>query len=358
MTRLTTDAKTADPRAVLADIKGLRRFADVPVLIVDPDDLPPGTPDHIERYLLGRVAADTPFALQHYTQHISPQLSMTLAVQRDLQRMVMPSSYCPHPATYAHLVDEDEYRPAIASVVIAPGSDFTPDKYFRASYKRSRNGLAPLLQGDDAVILHHFVLRHELAHTSGAAEPQADHIASLFTRRAFPESIVPAVVADMRAVSTIKHAFDAAAQAYTNRKLNHGLHSYNWGMVHAHDRAASVMPGRIAAMTDADIIGRRFDSHRSEAGPVMELGDIMTRKRWFFLRSKYADTFNKPHFNGIVEAAGRLAGDITRLTSESAIHAITARFAAAAARLEQGFTAYKKPVVIDLQAAEPRPGAI
>ncbi|MBU0800977.1 MAG: hypothetical protein KKA05_08215, partial [Alphaproteobacteria bacterium] len=112
---------------------------------------------------------------------------------------------------------------------------------------------------------------------AGADEPQADTIASLFTRRAFPGDPAVQLMADIRALNNTRRAIFAALNPDKAVEISEDLAAYGWPMVAANDAVLAMTQDEIDSLSDDDIIAHRFDTPDRDIAPIMELGKIFSK---------------------------------------------------------------------------------
>jgi hypothetical protein len=364
---LTADARHIDtpPARILDVMTGIHSYNGVPVMIIQPDDMPGDLaamrrqgadqiaaaeqatwPAHpVLRWLrrAGDMLMDTPCnRLRDMFNHRAESIFYYVANQMKDSGTVIPCAFLDDGwdgmgLQFAHTAGRGRLRAAAAAIVVAPPRNFSMARLLLASGFYAGGG-QELEEGDGSAFLY-MVLNHELAHVGCAAEPQADKIAALFTRRAFPGSAVPQVVADVRAITCMARAVRAAA--HPSVEADEQLRRYGWEMVEAGDSAAAMPQGIINRMTDQQIIGTRFERPVQRHGALLRAGRFIS-DLWpeNGLRRRNPVGSN-PDIHMLALSAEKLKDYLPRLAGDPAAQAIINRFIDAATRLSDGIGAYR-----------------
>ncbi len=113
---------------------------------------------------------------------------------------------------------------------------------------------------------------HEVAHCAGAhEEPNADKIAAIMVRKAFPDSSLPQVNADLRALDTLFSANLGNARSRIRR--------YGWQMVEAADSVLAMPPEQVKDMSETDLLSLRNEPFRDYSGSVEKIWEAMSARR-------------------------------------------------------------------------------
>lgn len=221
-----------------------------------------------------------------------------------------------------------------AAMILAPCSGCTPERVLHYSAGLERCDSGPLLE--EGYSWRYYALFHELAHVIGANEPQADHIAALFCRRAFPESPAPWIEADMRALEmVVSVTLLATGQAEEPDYIHQTLAEYGWNMVIANDLANAVLPAIVAGLSDGEILAHRTHSYDDDTKRLFRLGALIRD-------AGLDDNILSGRMDGVLYGARKLGRSIDKLTADSGIRQMAARFAAAAGRIHRGAEAYAR----------------
>ncbi|MBU0800978.1 MAG: hypothetical protein KKA05_08220 [Alphaproteobacteria bacterium] len=362
MTRITTttaEAVLSPPETILRGMLSLRAFDGVPVQIISPDAIPASAEDfyqYTDDLLRARRAWEDgyPGPLRRMTLSLSrlfnthaktgtdhlAQIFEILGprIHEDTRAIIntvgtsMPSLWLHYATTdqlWAIDAGRDHYKPMKAAIIMAPAHNFTPDVFLRASGGMTRNNL-PALQKNMAE-WHTVCLAHELAHVTGANEPQADKIASLLTRRAIPHSTAPLILTDLRALSYLRQASAMeVAMAVDPQSALFNLKAYGWQMVEAGDQAAVIPQHIIDNMTDAAIFENRFEPHKNDIHRLRTLGEI----------ALFYPDIQSRRLQDVAHGVTQLEENIGLHTDDPVLHCMAERAATAARRLHMGDRAY------------------
>jgi hypothetical protein len=357
LTATQADIAQSDPAALLQDMKNVRLYDGVPVLILDPATTPKNLEDFktqtarllrayrhwedgypnplqkaklgLSRYFNRAAERQTGTArLREITTILQTHLHDMLT--NNQTRPTMPSvwtHYATQQKLWAHDAGPAAYQPMQCAILIPPHPHFTIDSFLCASSNLIRTHLPPL--HDNQSSWHATCLMHEFAHITGAAEPQADKMAILTALRHFPDDIAPYILTDIRAVTALRRAHHLTLLPPEHAKpMLDFLKSYGWPMVQAGDDAAR----RAAQNPDPRaIMNTRFEKYNHDTGPLLTLGAIATR---------YPDLV-ATRLQDFAYGATRLEEEITEHTADPVLHEMAERVAQAARRLANGAAAYK-----------------
>jgi hypothetical protein len=357
------DALAADPSALLAQTMALERFAGVPTLVLDGGTLPDDAaalathiggliesrrPAAIENSFWRSAADEACERLQHAFNITHTHIAEKIAADRREGGHVVPHALRIGPVDVSPFADRSGpacYRPLRAAIVFAPGADFQP----RDLLRYAGIAAAPGDDNRDYTAWRYWITHHELAHVAGADEPQADLIASLFTRRAFPSDPALQIMADMRAVVNSRDAV-LLHENPGNQDLHDNLATYGWPMVEAIDTVLAMDQAAIDALSDSQIIARRFNTPDRDPARLIKLGGIFAKASGELdcrvtdehgnsrVEKKRCRLFAQGHLDLIEQAADFMAGRAADYTDDPVIHAMAARTARAAQRLGALFT--------------------
>jgi hypothetical protein len=178
---------------------------------------------------------------------------------------------------------QDAHIPAVVlgdllTTVMAPGAEYSAEMLLCGSARFSRENCPPLA-ADNKPMRYHTVC-HELAHGTGADEPQEDRIAALLARRAFGNGATVMQMADIRALETM-HAAMAVHRGEDTPQERDYLDEYGWRMVDANDAVAALSDTEIAAMDERQIMERPAFANDSAAtmalAAAMDRAGVITR---------------------------------------------------------------------------------
>lgn len=120
----------------------------------------------------------------------------------------------------------------------------------------------------------YWVLEHEMAHTSGAGEAQADIMGAAHYIKAFGKDDVPRTVSDIRAVNAVlRHASESYSE------------EYGWKPVAALDELLDKGAAAIKNMDDARIHDLRFRSYDGQRTAVDHFAGALLHKQGGLLHS-------------------------------------------------------------------------
>lgn len=312
---------------VLHRAMGLSEFGGVPVLIVDPDQAPKDL-DGFEAYMMDRLP-------QADHQLLTGFRFFEDELRRSLQQENLLGFVPPCAALYP--TDRMGQDGIEAAIVLAPGKTCTPEQDLLYGMGAERHAPETPLLAEDNISWRYFELFHELAHVAGAREPQADHIANLFCRRAFPNSATPWVQADIRALEAVVSAAQlAAGQAEDPQHNIEVLKNYGWPMVVANDTANAMAAKDAAALTEAEILARRETVYSHDFDRLYQLGALIRT-------AGLGEEILSGRSDRIMRGARKLERRIAALTDDSDLRHIAGRFALAARRIHAGAPSYVNP---------------
>lgn len=345
------EARAASPAALLDRTFDLHHFAGVPTLVLDsgvlPDD-PVLLGSHVGALIEERAQdSDSYKNLTQAFQIAHAPIAEKITLDRRHTGHVTPYALrvgSVNTGLFADATGPEAYVPLLAAIVIAPDADFQPQHLLHYA------GIsAPLDTGlHDNTAWRYWITHHELAHVAGADEPQADLIASLLTRRAFPDDPAVQMMADMRALINARDATLLHANP-DNNDLHDNLESYGWCMVEAIDSVLALPQEEIDAMSDAAIIAHRFDRPDRDTTRLLKLGEIFTKvtgeldcrtqdaNGQSVIEKKRCVLFAQGHIDLMAQAANFMEDKTGNYSDDPAIAAMAARTALAARRLERLF---------------------
>lgn len=159
---------------------------------------------------------------------------------------------------FAHQKGE-EYKDSLSSIILT-----LPENVTGASYAASNIGVAqgelPELPGSSEE-WRLLIAWHEISHTSGAAEMQADKMASIVTRQALGRNGIIQAHADQRIVTAVMNHFEDVQTSY-----------YGWPLTEAIDEVAAMGQAEIDAFSAAEIKDVRFEQPDFKSDKVISLG--------------------------------------------------------------------------------------
>ncbi len=299
------NADKPDPAKILADMMESRSFQGVPVFISDIDHIEDLA--HLTRKIDGRSNAHKFNRLINLLRH---------PLEHSIARKQSPIVFAG----------------CSGIVFLSPRKDRL-DHLLKTRMDLARDNDDPLIGNNAEWSLS--LLFHELAHLIGAGEPQADKISALFCRRLMPGTSAPAIMADIRAVTAIISATALATHRTKNARdavLDH-LKLYGWQMVQAGDSALALPAHTVTTMTDAEIVGCRFERYDPCPSAILELGTMAKDTR-------LSSLFSSRHIQDVVAGARELV-EKTACSRTSEVHVMARRIALGARRLAEGEKAYK-----------------
>jgi len=111
-----------------------------------------------------------------------------------------------------------------------------------------------------------WVLEHEMAHTAGAGEAQADIMAAAHYIRTFDDTSLTTAIADIRAVNAVtRHTIDSYSD------------TYGWTPVAALDALMAKGTDSIKTLNDTDIHNLRFEHFDGRRKDVDDFADTLAR---------------------------------------------------------------------------------
>lgn len=213
---------------------------------------------------------------------------------------------------------------ARASVIFAPRNAGRPEHML--------TGLKPekTLQPPYGATWRYQCLMHEFAHVAGAQEAQADKFAAFMTRRHYPQSPLPSIVADLRAVNVMKVALLAVRQ---NNKAAcalflQNMHDYGWDMVEAADEVCALPQSRIDVMSGADVMQACRTKQKNDVATIYMMGHL-------------AQECEQLHSYDLAVYAAGAAKFADSVEGAPYLRAMAQRHAEAAQRLARGLDSYK-----------------
>ena len=181
---------------------------------------------------------------------------------------------------HALCVREDKGEP-LAGVIIMPRAERSFGTNAENATGVSASQFAPPTV--PVAQLSFMTIWHEYAHAAGADEAQADKMAAIMARKAFPSSNVLQVYADLRIIDSLLD-YNSQPREFTNKKgeketipARHEI--YGWRMAEAVDEVAAMPQEKIHAMdektirkiTEAEIGHPKYDALR-------RVGDTLTAR--------------------------------------------------------------------------------
>lgn len=160
---------------------------------------------------------------------------------------------------------------------------------------------------------------HEIAHGTGAGEPQAELMSAIVTRQTFSPSHVLKMAADERAITSIlKFDNDLVRDVY------------GWGMVDANDYIGSRSDERILELKEVDIKALRFNRFDPLRDTVFKVGSSLLT-----IDKSQGQTVN-------LMAAAQEAEFLseTQFKDDDVAHYVCKRFALACTRTTLGYEVY------------------
>lgn len=332
------DVLAANPLNILERAMNVSEFGGVPVLIVDPDQAPKDL-DGFEAYMMDRLpVAQEETPLMAGFHFYEDELRMSLQ-QEKILGFVPPCAalYPSEPEAADHIK---------AAIVLAPGTACTPEQDLLYGLGAERQDAAPLLKDNKS--WRYFELFHELAHVAGAREPQADHIANIFCRRAFPDEPTPWIQSDIRALEAVALATQlAAGKAEDPEDTIDSIEKYGWPMVVANDAVNAMPQDDVATLNEAEILARHNDLYQQNSDRLFQLGVLIRQ-------AGLSEQILSGKTDDIRRAARTLERRIAVLTDDTEIRHIAGRFSLAARRIHAGAAAYVNPAKPVLFPAQPR----
>lgn len=344
------EAVTGDPRRIIEDIKETKsRFHGVDVLFLDAQEFPVSN-NLLQDHLIRKADRTGNPGLQALMGSLLNSLTLRLTQERTFST-VSPICFSSSRMIAHEAGPHDPLHPQTCIIILPEAHSYhtlmNPAYFLAKSFKHC----APLLDKRDTPAIAYMIAHHELAHGLGAAEEQADLISLLYTRKAFPDSIVPAVTADLRCIDTMLSAF-RATRTHDQKQLNK-VHTYSWGMTTANYYALSLPQHEVNSMSEREIVDTRFTRFEKHVDDVMDIAAIMNRRRGWFHDSPYAAGLLSRNFAEVADTACIFADDLSQRDINPLLKKMANAFANAADRLCRGRKAYTRGPVVNLQPVMP-----
>lgn len=221
-----------------------------------------------------------------------------------------------------------EYQDASSGLVFTFSQSVSGRTYGESMISLAEGEL-PEMPGSDAE-WQHLLLWHEFAHTSGAAEPQADKMAAIVSRKAFDRADMIRAFADQRMVKTVLNHHSDVDISYYGLPLVEGL-----------DEVADMPKEQIDGVSDIELRDIRFETHDYKSAKVRAFGAALTDEfpnEFDLIREK-----RKPITMGVLSAfrdKSEWLVEHTDLSDDLDCHVIAERFVVAIDRLSVGVRAY------------------
>lgn len=234
---------------------------------------------------------------------------------------------------FAHQSSQNDFENPVSGMVFTFTESIDGRTYGESAMSLAENEL-PEMPGSSEE-WHFLLLWHEFAHTTGAAEPQADKMAAIVTRQAFARSDVIQAFADQRMVTAILNHHRDTSVSY-----------YGLPLVENLDEVAAMPQEQIDAMDEEDIKDIRFNKHDYKADKVRAVGGR--------LKCAFPDIFEtirKKTQPIAMKDLIDLKQETERLVAEGTFQddpdtcSIARRFVLAVTRLSEGKGAYTAPAL-------------
>ncbi len=321
-----TEAKAANPFNILEQAMNVSEFGGVPVLIVDPDHTPKDL-NGFEAYMMDRLGGEAQTPLAASFKFYEDELRGSLQQESILGFVPPCAALYPVEPKIADSIE--------AAIILAPGSACTPELDLLYGLEAERHNPAPLLNDNQS--WRYYELFHELAHVAGAREPQADHIANIFCRRAFPDAATPWIQSDIRAMEAVALAAKlAAGRSEDPADTIDSIEKYGWPMVVANDCVNALPQADVAGLSEEDILARHTAPYIQNSDRLFQLG-VLIRE------AGLSEQILSGKTEEIMRGARKLERRITALTDDTEIRHIAGRFSLAARRIHTGAAAYVNP---------------
>ncbi len=228
---------------------------------------------------------------------------------------------------FAHQLD-DRYQEASSGLVFTFSRSVSGRAYGESVMSLAEGELPEMPASDEE--WQYLLLWHEFAHTTGAAEPQADKMAAIVTRKAFDRTDIIQAFADQRMVTAVLNHHADIHVSYYGLPLVMGL-----------DEVASMPKRQIDSIDNIDLINIRFEQHDYKAEQVKSFGQN--------LASEFPEKFDdirkkrKPITMSVLSAfrdKSEWLMDNTELQDDPDTSYIAGRFMTAIDRLSVGVRAY------------------
>lgn len=229
----------------------------------------------------------------------------------------------------ASAAGRDRYVPLRAVIVTMPEPGMTFQDAFSMCRGFNRAGCPAIDPGWAA--FQYIATCHEIGHAAGGEEAQADMVGALLTRRAFGDTPMPQMMADLRAVDVV---MTGVTDLQRGKPLQIAQSNYGWEMVEALDSVSALPSYAVAAMTDADIL----DCVYMPCPRDVQRAELLTRLLFNHLAEPGAQ---RPwHIAEIAEAA-RFTHEQARFIGDPLLARMAGRLTLAAQRITGGNRSYR-----------------
>ena len=355
MSLITTSSSSlsvVDPIKVLHDSLNNERPFDVPTVVLKPEEFSEFSTQtgKLHKFSRADMTAHMQSRIQSFferQQDIAPEQVSQITTQyvevaaEDILFQVVSNLIVPQyiqsgcvllpfkgrEGPFAHQLN-DKYQEASSGLVFT-FSQSVSGKDYGESMLSLVEGELPEMPGSDEE-WQHLLLWHEFAHTSGAAEPQADKIAAIVSRKAFDNSDLVRALADQRMVKAVLNHHSDIDISYYGLPLVEGL-----------DEVADMPKEQIDGVGDIELKDIRFEVHDYKSTKMRAFGESLANEfpaEFDTIRQK-----KKPITMGVLSAFGEkaewLAGN-SELENDPDCHDIAGRFVTAIDRLSVGVRAY------------------
>lgn len=279
------DVSDIDPKAILAETYAMVAPFDVPVVVIRPEEfkhcigegrIPRISRDKIIHHFVLRLNelfdAHASGPIKHNEQDI-----MNVIVGKNSEHLVMEVARSmrvpgyvyaenlqyPDGYEYAHNLGENDLDELVCDMVMALNESVT-GKQIVAEWITTTEDEIMDVPGADAE-WQSFAAWHEYAHTTRAAEPQADKMAAVVTKQAFASNEVLQAIADSRMVRAVLR-YDLKNQI---------VNGYGYGQVRALDEVTTMDMATIDNLSKEDIKQMRFEDIDGKLEAVQRVGRIL-----------------------------------------------------------------------------------
>ncbi len=313
---------SSSPELILEKMMALKRYGDVPILILDSDKIPLNSDAH-EKYVIGEISKSSAASslekiFDCYKAKYITALSSSERVMPGFIRAVNARSEI------------------VSALIVAPGSGvkILENCLLKSDLPNFKN---------HEIYFRIFSLAHELAHALGANEPQADRMAGILLRRLFDKAALPIIrmQADIRAISVMD-----AIRSLPNLNAEEAISKYGWPMVEVNDSVAGLSQQDIDEMTDNEFrveLMREYSHFVPDADILSEAIDRASLR--------ISDGREVESIHATAEISLRLQNALRVIGCGAALMALSERFACATRRLAIGENAYNQHDFFEVDSA-------
>lgn len=219
--------------------------------------------------------------------------------------------------------------------ITLPDQNHTPERTLQQMTNNCLTTTPPLLMDNEPY--RYSTTCHELAHSWGCNEEQADMAAAILSRRAYGSCATVNLMADLRAVESVWSAYltDKLKPIPAYRKIRREHHNeYGWKVAEANDHVAAMSVDAVESMSLSDIFECRAQSFAHDIKTTLKLGTMLSE----IAGPPQKESLTLERF---VTDAAELEQRAIQSSRSSILHAKAARYALATRRLATGASAYQ-----------------